>query len=131
MCQVLEVSRSAFYDWLNRPTSHRQEQDKELLKHIRKIFDESDATYGHRRIKGTLKKQGIKASNNRIRRLMRENGLVSVIKSKYKATTNSNHNYPVAPNLLNKAFNADTPNQKWVGDITYIHTQEGWLYLQL
>jgi putative transposase len=60
---------------------------------------------------------------------MSENGLVSVLKSKYKATTNSNHNYPIAPNLLNKKFSAEMPNQKWVGDITYIHTQEGWLYL--
>jgi putative transposase len=129
MCQVLKVSRSAYYDWLNRPLSYRQEQDKELLIEIKKIFNESDSTYGHRRMKGTLKKQGIMASKHRISRLMRENGLVSALTSKYKATTNSNHNYPIAPNLLNKNFNADGSNQKWVGDITYIHTQEGWLYL--
>jgi len=100
-----------------------------LLAHIKEVFDESDSTYGHRRIKRKLKKKGIKASNNRIRRLMRENGLVSALKSKFKATTNSNHNYPVSPNLLNKDFTAQAKNQKWVGDITYVATEEGWLYL--
>ncbi|MGI6448907.1 MAG: IS3 family transposase [Desulfitobacteriia bacterium] len=129
MCQVLEVSRSAYYDWLKRPVSYREENDKELIIHIKEIFDESDSTYGHRRIKKALRKRGIKTSNQRVRRLMKENGLISVLKSKYKATTNSNHNYPVAPNLLNKDFKANRINQKWVGDITYIATQEGWLYL--
>jgi len=129
MCQVLEVSRSAYYDWLKRPASYREKNDKELISHIKEIFDESDSTYGHRRIKKALRKRGIKTSNQRVRRLMKENGLISVLKSKYKATTNSNHSYPVAPNLLNKDFKADMANQKWVGDITYISTQEGWLYL--
>jgi len=78
-----------------------------LLCHIKKIFADSDSTYGHRRIKKELKKKGIKTSNNRVRRIMNKNGLVSVLKTKYKATTNSNHNYPVAPNLLNKNFKAE------------------------
>jgi putative transposase len=129
MCQTFEVTRSAYYDWLKLPASKHKEKDKELIDHIKKIFDESDSTYGHRRIKKELKKKGIKTSNHRVRRLMRENGLISVLKSKYKATTNSNHNYPVAPNLLNKNFIAESRNQKWVGDITYIPTEEGWLYL--
>ncbi len=96
---------------------------------MKKIFDKSDSTYGHRRIKKELKKIGIKTSNHRVRRLMNKHGLISVLRSKFKATTNSNHKYPVAPNLLNKDFNAKKRNQKWVGDITYIPTQEGWLYL--
>lgn len=96
---------------------------------IKEIFNESDSTYGHRRIKRQLRKIGINVSNQRVRRLMKENGLISVLRSKYKASTNSNHNYPVAPNLLNKDFKAQRVNQKWVGDITYISTQEGWLYL--
>lgn len=129
MCQVLEVSRSSFYDWLNRPISYRKENDKELISQIKRIFDESDSTYGHRRIKKELRKKGIKTSNQRVRRLMKENGLISVLKAKYKATTNSNHKYPVAPNLLNKDFKSNKVNQKWVGDITYIPTKEGWLYL--
>ena len=129
MCQTLKVNRSSFYDWQKRPLSHSKKEDIKLLAHIKEVFDESDSTYGHRRIKRKLKKKGIKASNNRIRRLMRENGLVSALKSKFKATTNSNHNYPVSPNLLNKDFTAQAKNQKWVGDITYVATEEGWLYL--
>lgn len=129
MCQTFKVTRSAYYDWLKRPVSRHKGKDKVLIDQIKKIFDESDSTYGHRRIKKELKKKGIKTSNHRVRRLMRENGLISVLKSKYKATTNSNHNYPVAPNLLNKDFTAKIRNQKWVGDITYIPTGEGWLYL--
>lgn len=129
MCQTLEVSRSAFYDWQKRPISHSEKQDIKLLADIKEIFDESDGTYGHRRIKRKLKKKGIRASNNRIRRIMRENGLISALKTKFKATTNSNHNYPVAPNLLNKDFTAQAKNEKWVGDITYVATGEGWLYL--
>lgn len=96
---------------------------------IKKIFAESRNTYGHRRIKKKLRKQGTNCSNDRIRRIMRENGLVSVHTRKFKATTNSNHQYPVAPNLLQKDFSTTAPNQKWVGDITYIPTDEGWLYL--
>ncbi|OWZ83861.1 IS3 family transposase [Natranaerobius trueperi] len=89
------------------------------------MFDESSSTYGHRRIKKALNKKGIKTSNNRVRRIMHENGLISVLKTRYKATTNSNHSYPVAPNLLTQDFSAETVNQKWVGDITYISPQEG------
>jgi putative transposase len=129
MCQVFSVSRSAFYGWLTQPQSHRKEKDRVLIPEIKKIFTESDRTYGHRRIKKELKRRGIKTSNHRVRRLMNEHGLVSVLRVKYKATTNSNHNYPVAPNLLRKDFAAEKANQKWVGDITYIPTQEGWLYL--
>lgn len=129
MCHILKVSRSAYYEWLKRPLSFRQEQDLILLEQITKIFIESDSTYGHRRVKRKLRKQGIRYSNDRIRRLMRENGLISVHKVKFKPTTNSNHNYPIAPNLLKKDFTATAPGQKWVGDITYIPTEEGWLYL--
>ena len=129
MCQVFKLCRSAYYDWLNKPVSYRKEMDCELLYHIKNIFYASDNTYGHRRIKKTLRKKGIKTSNNRVKRIMNENGLISVCKVKYKATTNSKHNYPVAPNLLDKDFTSETANQKWVGDITYIPTQEGWLYL--
>lgn len=129
MCQIMKVSRSAYYDWLNRPLGKRKQEDRILLIEIAKVFKESKETYGHRRIKKALRKQGIKCSSQRVRRIMRENGMISVHKVKYKATTNSNHNYPVAPNLLEKNFTATAPGQKWVGDITYIPTGEGWLYL--
>ncbi len=93
------------------------------------IFLKSDRTYGHRRIKKRLRRQRIKCSNSRIRRLMKELRLVPVQTRKFKATTNSKHSLPVAPNLLQQDFTAQAPYEKWVGDITYIPTGEGWLYL--
>ena len=129
MCQVLKVSRSSYYDWLKRPESKRQKDDQLILRNIKRIHQESFETYGIRRITDQLKKDGIKCGKNRVARLMRENGIYSRLERKYKATTNSNHNYPVAPNLLKQDFSVDAPNKKWVGDITYIATYEGWLYL--
>lgn len=129
MCQVLEVSRSAFYDWVKRPESSKQKEDKRLLKEIKKIHKESRSTYGIRRVKAQLNKEGITCGRNRVAKLMRENHIYSCQRRKYKATTNSKHNYPVYPNLLNQKFEAENPNEIWVGDITYIATDEGWLYL--
>ena len=126
---MFAVSRSAYYNWLSQPETYREKKDKELLCLIKEVFDKSDKTYGHRRIKKALRKKGVKTSNTRVRRLMADNGLICVSKTKYKATTNSKHNYPIAPNLLDKDFSAEQANQKWVGDITYIPTLEGWLYL--
>ncbi len=80
-------------------------------------------------MKAQLNKDGFPCSKDRVSRLMRENGIFSKLRRKYKATTQSNHNYPVVENLLNQDFKADNPNQKWVGDLTYIATDEGWLYL--
>jgi putative transposase len=129
MCQIFNVSRSSFYEWLKRPESNRKKKDKDLIVIINRIHKESYETYGQKRIKLQLNKERILCSIRRIKRLMNENGIVSRLKRKYKATTNSDHNYPVAPNLLNQDFNANKPNEKWVGDITYIQTDEGWLYL--
>lgn len=125
----MDVSRSLYYNWLKNPISKKQEEDQKLAIIIKQIFLESRGTYGHRRIKKQLRKHGINCNNERFRRIMRENGLISIHKSKFKATTNSNHKYPITPNLLQKDFSAAAPNQKWVGDITYIPTDEGWLYL--
>jgi len=129
MCQVLEVSRSAYYDWLIRSESKRKKDDNKLIKEIKRVHKESYETYGIRRVKARLEKENIICGKNRVARLMRENGIFSRLRRKYKATTNSNHSYPVAPNLLNQNFTADKPNEKWVGDITYIPTDEGWLYM--
>jgi putative transposase len=129
MCAVLGVTRSSFYDWLNRPSTKREEEDLILSGKIKSIFFESDRSYGHRRIKKQLRKDGFKCSNDRVRRLMKENNFIPIQTRKFKATTNSKHSLPVAPNLLKQDFSADTPCQKWVGDITYIRTDEGWLYL--
>lgn len=125
----MDVSRSAFYDWLNRPRTKREEEDLILVGKIRALFFETNCTYGHRRIKKQLRKEGIKTSNTRVRRLMKENHLIPVQTRKFKATTNSKHSLPVAPNLLEQDFHADAPCQKWVGDISYIRTKEGWMYL--
>lgn len=129
MCQALQVSRSAYYNWLKRPKSKRKQYDKKLLKEIKRVHKESRETYGILRITAQLKKEGFTCGKNKVRRLMRENHIYSRLKRKYKATTDSKHNYPVAPNLLNQDFKSEKPNQIWVGDITYIKTQEGWLYL--
>lgn len=129
MCRVLGVSRSGYYAWLKRPESSRKSRNEELLKEIRKVYKASRGTYGSPRITKALEKKSITCGRNRVARLMRENGIAAKTKKKYKATTNSKHNYPVAENLVNQNFTVSKPNQVWVADITYIPTGEGWLYL--
>lgn len=128
MCQAFNVSRSGYYSFVQRPESKRSSQNRELLAEIRKIHEESRKIYGAPQITKNLP-EGKKANRKRVARIMRENGIKSKVVKKYKATTNSKHNYPVAENLLNRDFHAERPNQKWVSDITYIATDEGWLYL--
>jgi putative transposase len=91
------------------------------------MHKESYNSYGQRRIKLQLNKDGITCSRRRVKRIMDENGIHSKYKVKFKATTNLNHDYPIAPNLLNQDFSSKSPNEKWVGDLTYITTDEGWL----
>lgn len=129
MCQVLEVSRSGYYAWLRRAKSKRQQADEKLLAEIRDSHQRSRGLYGVRRITKDLNKRGIKCSQNQVYRLMKENNIFSRRPRKFKATTYSNHNYPVAKNVLDRQFKADLPNKAWVTDITYIPTAEGWLYL--
>ncbi|WP_274428818.1 IS3 family transposase, partial [Desulfolucanica intricata] len=129
MCQVMRVSRSGYYAWIKRPENNRKIQNRKLLEKIRDVYKISRRTYGSPRITRALKKQGITCGKNRVARLMRDNGIVGKTKRKYKATTNSKHNFPVAENLVNQNFKADRPNKVWVADITYIPTDEGWLYL--
>lgn len=128
MAEVLDVSKSGFYAYLNRPKSRREIENDLLLEKIKTIHKRSHGIYGYPRITSELKNDGA-PSKNRVYRLMRKNGIKSKTVKKYKATTNSNHNLPVAENLLAREFTADKPNQKWVSDITYIATDEGWLYL--
>jgi putative transposase len=129
MCSILSIKRSSYYNWIKRPLSKRIKTDNELLYKIEKIHKESYNSYGQRRIKLQLNKDGITCSRRRVKRIMDENGIHSKHKVKFKATTNSNHDYPIAPNLLNQDFSSKSPNEKWVGDLTYIATDEGWLYL--
>jgi transposase InsO family protein len=128
MAKVLDVSKSGFYAYLNRPKSKREIANDELLKKIKAIHKRSHGIYGYPNITKELEEHGA-PSKNRVYRLMRKNGIKSKTVRKFKATTNSNHNLPVAENLLNREFTAEKPNQKWVSDITYIATDEGWLYL--
>ena len=129
MCSCLSVSRSCFYSWLNSEPSNRVKENESLTAKIKKIFKDSRQTYGTRRIKQVLAKQGYKISQRRIGRLMKAAYLFCKAKRKYKATTNSNHSLPIAENILNRNFNVTCANTHYVGDITYISTSEGWLYL--
>jgi len=129
MCRVLEVSRSGYYDWRNRPPSSRAQANKRLTADIRRIHQEHKGRVGAPRITRHLHEEGQRVGKNRVAHLMSSEGLRAKAARKYKATTNSNHTLPVAPNLLEQDFSATAPNQKWVSDITYIATDEGWLYL--
>jgi putative transposase len=117
------------YDGLARPPTALEQEDTELIKVIKELFKQGRENYGTRCLKKALKQKGWHVSRRRIARLMRQAGLACKTKRKFKATTDSKHNLPIAPNLLDRQFHAAQPNQKYVGDITYIHTQEGWLYL--
>ena len=129
MCAILEISRSGFYAWLNREPSERSNSDGRMLDLIREVHKANREVYGAPRVHEALKAGGVNCGRNRTARLMREDGLRSKTKRKFKATTNSKHNHPVAPNLLGQDFKTQYPNAIWVSDITYIWTDEGWLYL--
>jgi transposase InsO family protein len=129
MCRMLSVSRSGYYDWIHRPQSDRSQANKLLVDDIKRIFDDEKERSGSPRITKLLQEEGKSVGRHRVARIMRNNNWRAKAAKKYKATTNSNHTLPVAPNLLNQNFNADAPDQKWVSDITYIWTDEGWLYL--
>ena len=129
MCRVFEVSRSGFYEWLSRPESARKQADRQLTEDLKQIFEDSRQTYGTRRIQDDLDQQGQRVSRARIGRLMRQAGLRGKTRRRFRATTNSNHTLPVAPNRLDRQFQVAEPDRVYVGDITYVATGEGWLYL--
>jgi len=129
MCQTLEVGSSGFYAWLNRPESPRCQRNRQLLMEIKAVHSKSRKTYGSPRIHAELNENGHACSRYRVARLMRQHGIVSKHKKKFRLTTNSAHSYPVAENQLQRQFDVSKPNQYWVSDITYIPTREGWLYL--
>jgi transposase InsO family protein len=129
MCQVLEVSRSGYYGWLNRKPSQRQIENEKLKLKIAEIYWQHKGRYGSPRIYRQLKKEGYNYNIKRIERLMNVMELKAVQKRKFKKTTNSNHDLPLKDNLLKRNFNVTQPNKVWASDITYISTNEGWLYL--
>ena len=129
MCRMLSVSRSGHYSWRDRPPSSRDQANRILAAEIKRVFDDEKGRPGSPRISRRRQEEGMPAGRHRVAKLMRDNGLRAKAAKKYKAATNSNHSLPVAPNLLEQNFTADAPDQKWVSDITYIWTEEGWLYL--
>ncbi len=125
----MEVSSSGYYQWLKTPPSKRAIANAELDKNIIEIFARNRGRYGTMRITKELQAQGQRVGKNRVWNRMRSLELRALAKRKWKATTDSKHSLPVAENLLNRDWNTTGPNQKWVTDITYVWTQEGWLYL--
>ena len=129
MCRVLEVSRAGFYAWRTRPEAIRVGQDQRLAVEIASIHAESRRRYGSPRVHAELQRRGRATSRKRVARLMRTQGLRARHKRRFRTTTDSAHEFPVAPNIVRRKFEADAPNKTWVTDITYIWTPEGWLYL--
>ena len=129
MCKVLGVSENGYYAWASRPASQRQRDDMVFLAYIYAEHARNYRAYGRKRMADELKDQGVAIGERRVGRLMRDNDICVVRTHKFKRTTNSNHTYNTAPNLLDGDFEATGPNQKWAGDISYLWTAEGWLYL--
>lgn len=125
-CKVLGVSRAGYYAARQAPRTNAKAVRQTV--HVRAAFEASGRTYGSRRVARDLVKQGLKVGRYRVRTLMRQEELRPVWKRKFVATTNSRHDRPVSPNVLNRQFNPAKPNQAWVSDITYVRTAEGWLY---
>lgn len=131
LCRALRVSRGGYYAWLRGRGRQRERANAMLLTDIKRIYAEHDRNYGSPRIYRELRAAGVSCSKERVERLMRESGLRAKQAKKFKVTTQSKHNLPVAPNVLAGRFEWERPNQAWVGDISYIATDEGWLYLAI
>ena len=125
----MNVSESGYFAWRSRPASRRQREDMVLLAHIKSIHYANYQAYGRGRMTEELKEQGIEVGPHRVARLMKENALRVVRSRKFKRTTDSDHSHNISPNLLGGDFEASGPDRKWAGDITYLWTGEGWLYL--
>ena len=129
MCRVMDVNRSGYYAWRNRPVSNRSVENQRLTEQIRNIFYASKQIYGSPRITQELKAQGVDISRPRVARLMKKNHLRSRMKRKFVHTTDSKHKFTISPNLLDRAFQPGKINRAWVSDITYVYTSQGWIYL--
>ena len=130
LCNVLEVSPAGYYAWRSRPESRRSVTNRELVDDIRRVHRDVCGRYGSPRIHRELKDQGRGISRGRIERLMRRHGIRAIMARPYRVrTTDSRHSLPIAPNLLDRNFVAVAPNRVWLADITYVETDQGWLYL--
>ncbi len=128
-CQVLQVSRAGFYKWLKKGISKQATKRLLLTKEIDLIHKDSRGNYGSPRVQEALKKKGIHHNHKTVEKIMKENGIRARRKKKFKITTDSNHKLPVAENILNRQFQTEEKDKVWVSDITYVSTEEGWLYL--
>jgi putative transposase len=129
MCQILEVPKSSYYYLRNKDKSNREICNSFIEEEIKEIFEESRKTYGIKRIQVELSSRGINIGHNKIAKIKQKNGIYPKMRRRYKQTTESKHSNRVEANILDREFKADKPNDKWVSDITYISTLEGWLYL--
>ena len=129
MCRVLKVSKSGYYAWRTRPESARAKTDRELTRVIRRLHGESNGVYGSPKIREELKDEGYHYGRHKVARLMRIAGLSGCPKRRFRVTTKRDPSHPVANNLLAQDFATDAPNQRWAADITYLATNQGWLYL--
>src|SRR5690606_25000458 len=131
-CRVLTVSVSGYHAYVarqRRTLAGRHLSDQALLVHVRAAHAQSRGSYGRPRILRQLRNQGVPVGKARLQRVMRDHGIMGKAKRRYRVTTDSNHGLPVAPNLLDRQFSVTAPDRVWVGDITYIHTDEGWVFL--
>jgi putative transposase len=129
MCHVLGITRSGYYAWKKRPPPERAVEDAHLAVEIAAAHQRSGRIYGSPRVHRDLRARGVRVGRKRVERLMRENGLEGRQKRRFCRTTDSKHAFPIAPNLLERRFDPERPNQVWATDVTYVATQEGWLYL--
>jgi transposase InsO family protein len=129
MCTVFGVARSGYYAWLKKAPGKRAQANADLDKKILRLFNHHKERYGAPRLRDDLQEEGELVSKNRVARRMKALGIKAKGKKKFKATTDSKHDLPVSANLLNRDFTATKPNEKWCGDISYVWTEEGWLYL--
>jgi len=129
LCRMFGVSASGYHAWLTRPVSRRAREEGRVEMEIKAAHKRTRETYGPERLQQELRAQGVEVGICRIRRIRKKLGLRCKQRRKFRATTDSRHNHPVAENLLNQGFETAMPNQVWVSDITYIPTEEGWLYL--
>ncbi len=129
MCRALSVGRSGYYQWREREQSRRAAEDEQLATEVREVFEQKKGRYGALRVTRELRRRGRRTSKRRVARLMRQQGLRARRPRRRVMTTDSRHDEPIARNVIKRGFSAEAPNQKWAGDITYIRTDEGWLYL--
>ena len=130
LCDVMGVSAAGYYAWRGRPESPRKAANRTLLTEIRRLHLAHRGRYGAPRIHAALRSEGCTASRGRVERLMRHHGIMAITARRFRVcTTDSRHDWPIAPNRLDQNFSAERPNQVWLADITYVPTSEGWLYL--